>query len=96
MDEINTFVDLYNFLRAFEGCLIDWLNDPWQGKDKQESLLRLFAQLSLIDKLENFYICNGNFNLNTLKTVESYKEIFYKKFRALAEEGEYYRDIMHL
>ncbi len=46
--------------------IINWLNDEndkWQGKDKQESLLRLFAGLKLIDKLKEFDVCKGNFNL---------------------------------
>ena len=49
---MNTFINLYNFLKIHNGkSIISWLEIPWEGKDKQESLLRLFAGLGLIKKL---------------------------------------------
>ena len=49
---LDTFKDLYEFLQIYENDnILCWLNEPWQGKDKQESLLRLFASLGLIEKL---------------------------------------------
>ena len=45
---IDTFKDLYEFLQICEEeNIIKWLEEPWIGKDKQESLLRLFAGLGL-------------------------------------------------
>jgi hypothetical protein len=77
---MNTFKDLYQFLQKYnEDNIISWLKIPWQGKDKQESLLRLFAGLGLIDKLEKYNVCNGNFNLQTIKKNESLKDVFYKE-----------------
>lgn len=77
------FKDLYNFLISFEGDITEWLKIPWIGKDKQESLLRLFAGLKLIDKLENYNMCKGNFNLKTIETHESFKDVFYNNHKLI-------------
>jgi hypothetical protein len=76
---IRTFKDLFNFLRVYQHPLgiIDWLNDRWIGKDKQESLLRLFSKLYLIPKLNKYNICKGNFNLKTIEICDSNRDIFY-------------------
>ena len=76
--DINTFKDLYEFLQKYPNntSIVAWLKDPWKGKDKQESLLRLFAGLGLIDKLKNYTMCNGNFNLETIQKISSIKDIF--------------------
>jgi hypothetical protein len=65
--EIKTFVDLFEFLQETkDACIFSWLSEPWSGKDKQESLLRLFAGLGLIDKLKDFQVAKGNFNSKTI------------------------------
>ena len=75
---MNSFVELFNFLKTNESDNIKiWLEDSWIGKDKQESLLRLFSKLKLIKKLEDYNICNGNFNLNSIKIIKNVNEIFY-------------------
>ena len=76
---ISTYYDLYEFLynhAKTNDSIIDWLNIPWIGKDKQESIFRLFSYLELIKKLDNYNICIGNFNLQTLTKINSYKDIF--------------------
>ena len=79
---MNTFKDLYNFLQDYkDDNIIKWLNDPWQGKDKQESLLRLFSGLGLIEKLNKFNVCKGNFNLKTISKHQSLHDIFYLGFQ---------------
>ena len=76
--ELTTFKDLYEFLQKHdEKSIIKWLKNPWKGKDKQESLLRLFTGLGLINKLNEFHVCKGNFNLQTITKQTSLKEIFY-------------------
>lgn len=76
--DINNFKDLYEFLQNYEkDSIIEWLKVKWSGKEKQESLLRLFAGLRLIDKLNNYNICKGNFNLSTNEPYESFRDIFY-------------------
>ena len=77
---LDTFKDLYEFLQIYENDnILCWLNEPWQGKDKQESLLRLFASLGLIEKLKNFSVCKGNFNLKTIEKHTTFKDIFYNE-----------------
>ena len=39
-----------------ENNIKTWLKEPWVGKDKQESLLRLFAGLGIIDKIKSYDI----------------------------------------
>ena len=74
---MNTFKDLYDFLRRYDGDIISWLEEAWDGKDKQESLLRLFAGLDLIGKLRDYVVCTGNFNKKNIKKQKSYKDVFY-------------------
>lgn len=76
MSSLKTFVDLYEFLKK-ENDISEWLNNKWEGKDKQESLLRLFAGLGLIEKLNSFKICKGNFNTMTIEPFNSLSDIFY-------------------
>lgn len=76
---MKTFIDLFEFLQNYkEDNIIDWLEIPWKGKDKQESLLRLFSGLGLVEKLKEYYICKGNFNLNTIEKMNGIHDIFYK------------------
>ena len=78
--DIKTFIQLYEFLQNYENnSIIEWLNIPWKGKDKQESLFRLFSKLGLISKLECYKICTGNFNLGTFTPIIDKRDIFYKK-----------------
>ena len=75
---MKTFLDLYKFLQQYEETNIkNWLSEPWKGKDKQESLLRIFAGLGLIDKLGPYTICKGNFNKGTITPYEKIHDIFY-------------------
>ena len=88
-NDITTFVDLYKFLQSYKDNLLEWLQIPWIGYDKQESLLRLFAGLQLISKLDKFHICHGNFNLQTLEKIKHFKEIFYNNdIISLKDKGD--------
>jgi hypothetical protein len=81
--DTKTFKDLYIFLQSYNDLIIDWLLVPWIGKDKQESLLRLFANLGLIQKLSKFEMCSGNFNNKTISKITNNKSIFYDEFNNL-------------
>ena len=75
---MDTFKDLYEFLQLNEeNNIISWLKDPWVGKDKQESLLRLFAGLGLVDKLKSYDICKGNYNKKTITKHTTIKDVFF-------------------
>lgn len=96
-DELNdenmeTFKDLFEFLKnSKEDNIINWLQEPWAGKDKQESLLRLFAGLGLIDKLKPYDICKGNFNNKTINRHTTIQDVFYdekKNLKNLNDKGD--------
>ena len=75
---MNTFKDLYEFLRLYEeNDILDWLKQSWVSKDKQESLLRLFARLGLIDKLKSYVFCKGNYNKKTITKNTTLNDVFY-------------------
>ena len=77
MSDITTFKHLFELLKSLDQDLTIWLNKPWKGKDKQESILRLFSKLGLIEKLNSYHICTGNFNLKTIRPITRIKDIFY-------------------
>lgn len=77
---VRTFSELYQFLQNYTGeSIINWMEADtiWHGKDKQESLLRLFARLGLVHKLRDYTPCKGNFNLKTIEKYNSPKDCFY-------------------
>jgi len=77
---MHTFNDLYEFLQSHEeNNILTWLKEPWVGKDKQESLLRLFAGLGLIEKLKSYDICKGNYNEKTITKNTTIKDVFYNQ-----------------
>lgn len=91
-NHIHTFEDLFEFLKSYNNSNIqEWLNIPWEGKDKQESLLRMFASLGLIQKLKEWKVCYGNFNLNTIIPTDTPITLFYDKNghpRYLKDKGD--------
>jgi hypothetical protein len=77
---MDTFKDLYEFLQSYEeDNIVTWLEQAWTGKDKQESLLRLFAGLGVMDKLKSYDICKGNYNLKTITKNVFLKDVFYNE-----------------
>ena len=87
--KMKTFIELYQHLQKITN-IRKWLSKSWTGKDKQESLLRLFAGLDLIPKLRGFKVCKGNFNKGTIKEIESKRDIFFEnnKSRNLKDKGD--------
>ena len=80
MSQISTFKELFIFLQTYEeDNILTWLKEHWNGKDKQESLLRLFAGFGLIYKLKEYDICKGNFNKKTITKMNNLKDVFYNK-----------------
>jgi hypothetical protein len=90
--EIKDYKSLFDYLKVSQFSNIkQWLEHPWKGKDKQESLLRLFSYLGLVSKLKNFDICTGNFNEQSLKIMYHVNEIFYdskNQLIALKDKGD--------
>ena len=79
MNNPRTYLELFEYFQKNDINFKEWVKEPWSGKDKQESTLRLFTGLGLIGKLDNYYICNGNFNKQTIKKQKSMRELFYKE-----------------
>jgi hypothetical protein len=87
---MDTFKDLYEYLQRHPSdTILEWLSERWEGKDKQESLLRLFAGLGLVGKINNYKTCTGNFNLKTISPMSSIKDVFYdtNKLIKLKDKG---------
>ena len=81
---MTTFKEHHEFLQTFEEeSIFGWLSEKWEGKDKQETLLRHFGGLGLIDKLNKYNICKGSFNLKTIEEMSSIKDIFYDNLNNL-------------
>ena len=76
---MGTFVDLYQFLQSYEAdSIVEWLGDKnWKGKEKQESLSRLFFGLKILTRLQKYTPCKGNFNLRRISEHTNFKDIFY-------------------
>ena len=76
---MKTFIDLYEFLQSYEGdSIIGWLSvKDWKGKEKQESLSRLFFGLKILTRLQKYTPCKGNFNLGKITEHTNFKDIFY-------------------
>lgn len=74
---MKTYVELYDFLKNYDGDIISWLEENWKGKEKQESLFRILSYLGVMDLINNYNICKGNYNLQTIKKIENINEIFY-------------------
>ena len=69
---MNTFADLFAYLQLTTFTHIsEFLSDNWEGKEKQESLFRLFANLHLVPEFRGYHVCDNNFNLQTLKNCTS-------------------------
>ena len=75
---MKTTKELYAYLQSLnKDEFLQWLEEPWVGKDKQESALRLFAPLGCIQKLSDYHVCSGNFNLKTISKMKTFSQIFY-------------------
>jgi len=79
MVDMKNFSQLYDVVMNIkEDTIIPFLNEKWIGKDKQESLFRLFAYLNVIKEFDNYSLCDGNFNEGTL-TKNTVRSILFDK-----------------
>lgn len=86
MVDIKKLSHLYDYVINYDSdSIIPFLVDKWLGKDKQESLFRLFANLNVIKEFNDFTACDGNFNQGTLiKNTD--KTILFNK--SLKDKGD--------
>lgn len=66
MSNIKTFEDLYNFLITSNLTFDNFIKDNWEGKEKQESLFRLFCYLNIPKNFPNYCIAVGNYDKQTI------------------------------
>ena len=94
---LTTFVHLYEWLRSTpfenENEFTTWMLSRWHGKDKQESLMRLFAGLYLLPGLkpDEFKVSSGNFNKGCVIPHTSLRDVFYDadhNQRCLKDKGD--------
>jgi hypothetical protein len=82
-------VQLYDATRRHPGnSIAGWTYDPsspWFGKEKQESLLRLFAYLKCIPAIEKYTVCVGNFNKGSVAPAPDLRALFYRPDGAAVE-----------
>jgi len=71
---MNNFKDLFNYLKTINN-IDNFLLTNWKGKDKQESLFRLFAYLKCIPFFQSYNVCDGNLNKHTIKPLQSIQKI---------------------
>jgi hypothetical protein len=69
---MKTFNDLYvHLLNEKYDDIRTFLKENWVGKEKQESLLRLFAFFKVIHEFNDYDVCYGNFDKNTIEKAKS-------------------------
>jgi hypothetical protein len=87
---MNTFIDLYNYLISINDIEFKtFLNsDQWIGKDKLESVFRLFSYLNLIEPLNNYKICDGNYTNNTITKNNNIKKLFEKSLKDKGDKSD--------
>ena len=89
---MNTYVQLYNYLQESNFKNInEWLSISWKGKDKQESIFRLFCYLDLFNELRNYKICKGNYNKGNLEILITKDNLFYDEYKkeiSLKDSGD--------
>ena len=88
MNNINTFVDLYNYLISIDDIETFLKSERWEGKDKLESIFRLFAYLNLIEPLNNYYICDGNYTEKTISKNNNIKKLFDKSLKDKGDKSD--------
>jgi hypothetical protein len=86
---MNTFIDLYDYIRHKKNTsILSFLKKSWNGKDKQESLFRLFIYLGLNPDFHNYYVCDGNFNKQTIQPNLDINLLFQKNIKDKGDKSD--------
>jgi hypothetical protein len=92
---MKTFKELFSFLQSSTYTHVkEWLSseEKWKGVEKQESLFRILAHLGTVRKINEFHMCIGNFNLQTIRPVSNHFDFFFTpphhKERCLKDKGD--------
>ena len=76
-----TFADVYEYLQKEYSypSIKPFLQENWAGKEKQETLFRLFAYLGIIQDFKGFQVCSSSFNDNNLELSSRISTLLQKK-----------------
>lgn len=67
MSEIKTYINLYNHLLSISlDDFKEFITITNGNIDNLEASFKLFSYLKLFNQFNNFTICDGNYNINTL------------------------------
>jgi len=65
-----------------------WLTDePWIGKDKQESIFRMFAVLNMFSQLEGFTVSQGNFSKGEIEALD-FEKFWGRKIKDTGDKSD--------
>ena len=82
---MRNFIELFEELKKYDLSLKTYLSEKWEGKDKQESVFRLFAYMGLIPEFTNitssYSICDGNFNKGSIRPNTNKKILFQSSLK---------------
>ena len=87
---MNTFIDLYNHLKTLNNNEFELFlkTEQWIGKDKLESVFRLFSYLNLIEQFYDYKICDGNYTNNTISDNNNIKKLFEKSLKDKGDKSD--------
>ena len=90
-----TFAELYEYLRT-QTNIEDFLEtkNKWIGKEKQESLLRLFTILKLVSLPYDCVMCYGNYNTGDITQTQMTDETFRDFFKGCVKDSGSCADIV--
>jgi hypothetical protein len=85
-----TFIDLYNHLITLDetNFRLFLTSDKWSGKDKLESVFRLFAYLNLFEQFNDYKICDGNYTINTITENNNITKLFEKELNDKGDKSD--------
>ena len=85
---MHSFTDLFEYLKNYNLSLNSFLSEKWEGKDKQESVFRLFAYMGLIPDFTNYSICDGNFNKGSIRPNTNKKILFQSSLKDKGDKSD--------
>ena len=87
---MNTFIDLYNHLKTLNNNEFELFlkKEQWIGKDKLESVFRLFSYLNLIEPFYDYKISDGNYTNNTISDNNDIKKLFEKSLKDKGDKSD--------
>ena len=85
---MKTFEELYNFILKEDFNFDEFIIEKWEGKDKQESLFRLFCYLNIPKQFINFDVAVGNFDLQTIEKSKGIKSLMIKSLKDKGDKSD--------